>query len=443
MSSGVASGSRWRCGALRPWPAWGTRIGLALDGTWGGPLALPPELLSSDIGPWLLPLTTLVILALLPQITFDGNRLSLHWHHTAGASVATLGLLPMLYGVGFWASMAVLMVVAATLLCAARLWRHDSLLVLGLSLLAIVRVCAYCDSLADPLAWTLIGVACLAWALTERRPEVRAGFLIAAGLLALLAAAQWLTFARTPVQLHGLVIVAIGSLGLLASQMLRATAPTGVVSTRVVSEGLSVTWAVVGLAMADSSPWHRAVELTVAGVAAGIAAYLSDDRRWAGWVSGVLLTVASWIRLTDNNVQAVEWYTVPAATALLVYGARRLRQDPGESTWRCLGPGLTLALTPSLFLALDEPVSWRALLVGLASVVLLAWGVQARLAAPFALGVVAIGLLALRNLWPVAGFIPLWALLSLVGAGLLVTGMTWEARVNDVRTAGRYILGLR
>src|SRR6185437_10009145 len=128
--------------------------------------------------------------------------------------------------------------------------------------------------------------------------------------------------------------------------------------------------------------------------------YLSEDRRRAGWVSGVLLTLASWIRLTDSNVQAVEWYTLPAATALLVYGVRRLRQDPSESSWRCLGPGMTLALTPSLLLAL---------------------GVQARLAAPFALGVIGIGLLALVNLWPVAQFIPLWTLLSLTGAVLLGT----------------------
>jgi len=420
-----------------------TRIELALDGSWGGPLPLPPGLQSGDIGPWLLPVTTVVILALLPQITIDNERLSLDRHHAAGVFVATLGLLPMMYGAGFWASMTALTALAAILLRTARLWLHDSLLVLGLSLLAVVRVCAYYDRLADPLAWTLLGVACLAWALTERRPAVRAGFLTATGLLALLAAAQWLTFAQVSRPLHGLVIVGIGSLGLLASQMVRERALTAVVSTRVVCEGLSVTWVVVGLLMADRSPWHRAVELTVAGVATGITAHLSEDRRGAGWVSGVLLTVASWIRLTDSNVQAVEWYTVPAATALLVYGVRRLRQDPSESSWGCLGPGLTLALTPSLLLALGEPVSLRALLVGLASVALVALGVRVRLAGPFALGVVGIGLLALRNLWPVAAFIPLWTLLSLTGAALLGTGMTWEARVNDVHTASRYVRGLR
>jgi len=195
--------------------------------------------------------------------------------------------------------------------------------------------------------------------------------------------------------------------------------------------------------MAYSSPSHRAAELTVAGVAAGITAYLSQDRRRAGWVSGVLLAVASWIRLADSDIQAVEWYTLPAATALVVYGARRFRGDTGESSWRCLGPGLALALVPSLLVAVRDPVSWRGLVVGLASVALVAGGVRVRLAAPFALGAVATAVLALREIWPVAAFIPRWTLLFLIGGVLLAMGMTWEARVRDVRAASGYVRGLR
>lgn len=45
--------------------------------------------------------------------------------------------------------------------------------------------------------------------------------------------------------------------------------------------------------------------------------------------------------------------------------------------------------------------------------------------------------------WPVAAFIPRWTLLLLIGWALLGAGMTWAARVSDVRTAGRYIRGLR
>ena len=300
------------------------------------------------------------------------------------------------------------------------------------------------DDLADPLAWTVIALACLAWALTEGRLAVWAGFLTAAGLFALPGAVQWLGFVQVPRSYQGLVIVVIGSLGLPVLQRLRDTN-----LTRLVGEGLSVTWVLAGLALAETSASHRAAELTVAGVAFGITAYLSPDRQRAGWVSGVLLTVASWIRLADNDIQVVEWYTLPAATALLVYGTRRFRRDPGESTestessLRCLGPGLALALVPSLVLALREPVSWRGLVTGVASVVLVAVGVKVRLAAPFILGVLATALLALRNIWPVAAFIPRWTLLFLIGGVLLGMGMTWESRVNDVRTASRYVRGLR
>ena len=425
-----------------------TRVGLALGSSWREPRALPLDLSGGDVGPWLLPLTALVVLAMLPRITIVGRRLTVDPHLTAGVVVAALGVLPILYGAGFWVSMTVLAVVALSLLWAAWFWRTDVLLLLAWAPLVILRICSYYvdpvyDNLADPLAWTLFATVALAWTLTERRRMVRAWFLMAAGLFALAGVAQWLDFGQAPASIHGLVIVVIGSLGLLASQGLSTSQRLSATAfDRGIGEGLSVTWVFVGLAMADSSPSHRALELTVAGVAAGITAYLSDDRRRVGWASGVLLTVASWIRLTDNNIEAVEWYTLPAATALLVYGVRRLRRDSSESTWRCLGPGLALALVPSLSVALDQPVTWRGLAVGLASVALVAVGVRLRFAAPFALGAVATGLMAIRYIWPVSAFLPRWGLLFLIGGLLLWAGMTWESRVNDVRTAGRYVRGL-
>lgn len=431
-----------------------TRMGLALDGSWQAPRGLPFDLVGEDVGPWLLPLTAVVVPAVLPQIRIDRASLSLNQRYTAGVFVVTLGVLPMLYGAGFWVSMAVLVIVAAVLLGAAHTLRNDVLLLMAWLPLLVIRICAYYvdpvyDDLADPLAWTLFAATCLAWALTERRQIVRAWFLTAAGLFALAGMAQWLTFAQAPQSIRGLVVVVVGSFGLVASQKLLTTRllttqrMSAMASDRRIGEGLSVTWMLAGWAMADSSPSHGALELTVAGVAAGITAYLSEDRRGAGWVSGVLLTFASWIRLADHNVEAVEWYTIPAATALLVYGIRRLRRQTGESSWRCLGPGMALALTPSLWVALNEPVTWRGLIVGLASVALVATGVKFRIAAPFALGVVATGLLALRNIWPIAAFIPRWSLLFIIGGVLLWAGMTWELRVNDVRTASRYVRGLR
>jgi hypothetical protein len=399
--------------------------------------------LTGDVAPWLLPLTTSAVLALLPQVTIGSRRLRVDWRNAAGAFVATLGVLPLLWGASFWVSFTVLVMVAVLLLVIAGQWRSDVVLVLGLSLLAIMGIFARHGDLADPLAWTIIALACLAWATIEPRLTVWLGFLTTSGLFALLAVAQWLTFAQVPRSFHGLVVVVVGSIGLLGSQWFLASPGLPQRATaRLVGERLCVVWMVVGLAMAESSPSHHALELTVAGVAAGITSQVSPDRRPAGWASGVLLTIASWVRLADSDIQVVEWYTLPAATALLVYGTRRLRADTSESSLRCLGPGLTLALVPSLLLALDEPVSWRGLAVGLASVALVALGSHARLAAPFALGVTGTALLALRNIWPVAAFVPRWTLLFLIGGVLLATGMTWESRVRDARTASRYVRGL-
>lgn len=427
-------------GLLPTLMALATRMGVPLE-------VLPAQgVLTGDVAPWLLPLTAAVVPGMLPLAVIEPYRLSVDRRHTAGVVVATLGVLPLLYGAGFWVAMSALVMVAAILLCGARLWRQDVLLVLGLIVLVIMRIYAFRDDLADPLAWTLVAPAFLALAMTDHRSAARAAFQTAAGLAALAGIAQWMSLVEVPGPLQGLVLVACGSLGLLASQSPSARAPKAWPRTRLVCEGLSVTWVLAGLAVAESSPTHGAAELTVAGVATGITAYLSPDRRPAGWVSGVLLTAASWIRLADSDIQVVEWYTVPAAAALLVYGTQRLRQDPGgsaESSLRCLGPGLSLALLPSLVLAMSEPVSWRGLLVSLASVSLVVLGMQARLVAPFALGAVGTGLLAVQNVGPVAAFVPRWTLLFLVGGVLLATGMTWESRVNDLRTAGRYVRGLR
>ncbi|NMM35650.1 MAG: DUF2157 domain-containing protein, partial [Phycicoccus sp.] len=206
-----------------------TRMGLALDGAWRAPRGLPFDLVPGDVGPWLLPLTALVVLAVLPQIRIDGERFSLDQRVIAGVFLATLGVLPMLYGAGFWLSMLALVMVAAVLLGAARLWRNDHLLLLAWAPLVIIRLCSYYidpvhDDLADPLAWTLFAAVCLAWALSERRRMVRAGFLVAAGLFALAGVAQWLDFAQAPRSIHGFVIVASGSLGMVASQSLVRTA---------------------------------------------------------------------------------------------------------------------------------------------------------------------------------------------------------------------------
>ncbi|HQR28626.1 MAG TPA: hypothetical protein PLP61_16400, partial [Nocardioides sp.] len=186
-----------------------------------------------------------------------------------------------------------------------------------------------------------------------------------------------------------------------------------------------------------------AVELTVAGTAVSASALLHPHRRRAGWLGGLLLVLASWVRLYDLGVHAPEPYTLPAAVALTVVGLRRLRRDEGAGTVVALGPGLTLATVPSLLSALEEPVSWRAVLLGLGCLALVLGGARLRWQAPLVVGAVVGAVLVLREVAPYAAELPSWVLIAAAGTVLTVVGVTWERRLRDVRTAEAYLARLR
>ena len=128
---------------------------------------------------------------------------------------------------------------------------------------------------------------------------------------------------------------------------------------------------------------------------------------------------------------------------LLAVGVRRLRTDPQADSVRVLGSGLTLALLPSLLLALAEPVSVRGAAVAAGGLVALGLGVRRRWSAPFAAGAAVTAVLAVRHLGPVAEALPRWISLGVVGAVLLVVGVTWESRRRNLAAAGRYLAALR
>jgi hypothetical protein len=185
-----------------------------------------------------------------------------------------------------------------------------------------------------------------------------------------------------------------------------------------------------------------AMVLTIAGTAICLVAVTTRDRELLSWAGTVVLGFATLIRVWID-VTAPEVYTLPAAALLVAFGAWRFRSDTGTSSFTVLGSGLTLALLPSLLLALDEPVSLRGALIGAAGVLVLAVGVQQRVAAPFVLGAGTTAVLALRHLQPVAEAVPRWISLGGVGLILLLVGVTWEARRRNMETAQRYLTALR
>ena len=118
---------------------------------------------------------------------------------------------------------------------------------------------------------------------------------------------------------------------------------------------------------ADVDPMTAtAMHLTLAGVLVAGSALVNPRRQELGWLGGLLLAAATWVRLADLGVEAPEAYTLPSALALIAVGLVRLARDPGASTATALTPGLLLATVPSLIWCLDDPVSWRAVWLGAA-----------------------------------------------------------------------------
>jgi hypothetical protein len=187
-----------------------------------------------------------------------------------------------------------------------------------------------------------------------------------------------------------------------------------------------------------------ALHLTVAGALVTASSLIHPSRRVLAWPGGLLLAMATWVRLWELGVTVPEAYTLPSALVLTGVGVRRLLHD-GErgDTMQLLAPGLTLATVPSLLVALGDPVSLRALLLGVGCLVLVLAGVALRWTAPLVVGSVVGAVLVLRELAPYAADLPSWVVIGLSGTLLLVVGVTWESRMRDARTATRYVASLR
>ena len=149
------------------------------------------------------------------------------------------------------------------------------------------------------------------------------------------------------------------------------------------------------------------------------------------------------MRLSDIGVHQPEAYTLPSALVLLVVGWFHLRGNPEASTLGAWSAGLGLALVPSLLWVLADPVSLRALVLGLVCLGLVLLGTQLRWAAPFVWGAAVGTVLVLRMIAPVALLIGPFLVFAVGGVLLLVVGATWEARLKDAERLRRYVDGLR
>ncbi|MFE7647785.1 SCO7613 C-terminal domain-containing membrane protein [Streptomyces phaeoluteigriseus] len=201
-------------------------------------------------------------------------------------------------------------------------------------------------------------------------------------------------------------------------------------------EAAGTTAAVLALGLAVTDPPMLATVLAGCGViAAGTAA--RPERREAGYAAAVLFLLATWVRLAAWDVTTPEAYTLPVAVSALLVGAWRRHRDPLTGSWTAYGPGLAVALLPSLAAAWSDAEWTRPLLLGAAALLVTLLGARHRLRAPLVLGGSVLVLDALHELAPylvqVADALPRWVPPALAGVLLLAVGATYERRIRDVR----------
>ena len=186
-----------------------------------------------------------------------------------------------------------------------------------------------------------------------------------------------------------------------------------------------------------------AVHLTLAGGLVTLSAIVHPTRRAFAWPGGLLLAAATWVRLADIGVESPEPYTLPSAMVLVLVGLHRLRTAHDVATVPTLGPGLVLATVPSLLWVLADPLSVRAVVLGLSCLVLLLVGALLRWHAPVVVGAVVGAAVVVRELAPYTLQTPQWMLIGAAGTVLIACGITWESRMRDLQHAAAYMGRLR
>lgn len=193
----------------------------------------------------------------------------------------------------------------------------------------------------------------------------------------------------------------------------------------------------IALMLALQSRLDAAIVATVL-TAALAALALRESRRNAVWwaLGAAVVSVALWLRVAQ--LTTVEAYTLPLAVTLLLIGLLAHNRKPGRPSWATFGPALLLGIIPTLIMVLfGRPDALRALLLGFAAVAITTIGAFTGRQAPFVLGAITVGAVAIRVGTPplpeLTAQLPTWVPLAASGALLLVIGASYERGRRDMR----------
>jgi hypothetical protein len=295
-----------------------------------------------------------------------------------------------------------------------------------------------------PATLTALGCLTAGYVLTAwlaRQPGVRfwsaAAAVVTAGALAgsSAAAAGW------PRWLAGLTVLAVAASAQYAAARLdraslaaRGEQPVPL-PLHLAVEVAGWLIALAGLALTADRVVHAGSGLAAAA-ALCLAVSLRPGRQPLLWAGLALAEAALCLWLVWAGVHAPEPYALPASAILILAGWRRSRRVPQTSSWLAYWPGLAIALLPSLVAAWTDPGWLRPLLLGLAATAITLAGARARLMAPLLTGATVALLDAGRQLAPaiakLAGEVPRWVPIALLGLLLLTAGATYEARLKDL-----------
>jgi len=205
-----------------------------------------------------------------------------------------------------------------------------------------------------------------------------------------------------------------------------------------VAESVGLAGLVVGVLLAAGEERWLAGALTAA-VPTLLVAALRPARRAYLWCGAAVAVAAAWTWLDVANVALLEAYTLPAAAVALVAGAVARRGRTRLSSWLTFGPGLALALLPSLSLVIDQGGAARPLLLTGGALLVVLAGARSRLQAPLVLGAVTLVGLGVDAVAPVAAQLPRWVTIGAAGLLLLWLGATAERRLAQLRELRRHI----
>lgn len=191
---------------------------------------------------------------------------------------------------------------------------------------------------------------------------------------------------------------------------------------------------------ADLAPTQWALSASFAA-ASGATCWLvwRLSRPLLSLVAAVTAAPATGFAAAAIGLEAVEWYTLPAAAAFALAGFVSLRR---VNSFVALGPAAALALAPTAFVAVVDRDLVRLLAAVSAAALVAVAAAGARRAAPLyvAAAVLVWSIVGQLNNW--SAYVPRWAVLAVLGAGLLAAGVGFEASRRTARSALRFLRSL-